>query len=162
MSVKVTVYTDGSALGNPGKGGYGIVMMSGSHRKEISGGFRLTTNNRMELLAVIVALESMKTADCDVTIYSDSSYVVNSIEQRWVWGWLKKGFKEKKNEDLWRRFLKIYPSQKIKMVWVKGHANIPENERCDILAKDAAAAANLPPDSWYEANMTSNKNSLDI
>ncbi len=153
MGVKVTIYTDGSALGNPGKGGYGIVMMSGAHRKELSGGFRLTTNNRMELLAVIVALESMTTQNCDITIYSDSSYVVNSIEKRWVWGWLKIGFKEKKNEDLWRRFLNIYPTQNIKMVWVKGHASIPENERCDILAKDAAATPNLTADTWYEENM---------
>ncbi len=162
MGVNVTIYTDGSALGNPGRGGYGIVMLSGAFRKEISDGYRLTTNNRMELLAVIVAIESMKKRGCNLTIYSDSSYVVNAIEKRWVWGWQKVNFKEKKNADLWQRFLKIYPTQNIKMVWVKGHADIPENERCDILAKSAAAAAELKCDSWYEANSTTDRAGLGL
>lgn len=134
----ITVYTDGSALGNPGPGGYGIVLMSGKFRKEVSAGYRLTTNNRMELLSVIVALEMMKNPNSEVTIYSDSKYVVESVEKGWVFGWVKKGFAGKKNADLWRRFLAIYPKHKVKFVWVKGHANNVENERCDRLAVAAA------------------------
>ncbi|MFI3320963.1 MAG: ribonuclease HI [Rikenellaceae bacterium] len=156
MSVNITIYTDGSALGNPGRGGYGIVLMSGPHRKELSQGYEHTTNNRMELLAVIVALESLKIEKSNVTIYTDSSYVVNSIEKGWVFGWQKKGFAGKKNEDLWRRFLKIYPHHTVKMVWVKGHASIPENERCDILARTAADSQNLLVDKGYveDSSMT--------
>lgn len=146
----ITIYTDGSALGNPGPGGYGIVMMSGRHRKEMSQGFRHTTNNRMELLAVIVALEHIKFEGCEVTIYSDSKYVVDSVEKRWVDGWVKKGFKDKKNADLWRRYLVTAARQKVKFVWVKGHAEIPENERCDALATTAAASKNLLVDKGYE------------
>lgn len=146
----ITIYTDGSALGNPGPGGYGIVMMSGRHRKEMSQGFRHTTNNRMELLAVIVALEHIKFEGCEVTIYSDSKYVVDSVEKRWVDGWVKKGFKDKKNADLWRRYLVTATRQKVKFVWVKGHAEIPENERCDALATTAAASKNLLVDKGYE------------
>lgn len=154
MGAKVTIYTDGSALGNPGRGGYGVVMMSGAHRKEISDGFLHTTNNRMELLAVIVGLEALKAQMCDVTIYSDSSYVVNAIEKGWLKSWTKAGFAGKKNVDLWRRFLEIYPKHKVKMVWIKGHAEIPENERCDVLAKAAAAGANLKTDHGYIATET--------
>lgn len=150
---KVIVYTDGSALGNPGKGGYGVVLMSAPHRKELSQGFRLTTNNRMELLAVIVALESLKVEGCDVTIYSDSKYVVDAVEKGWVFGWAKKGFKDKKNPDLWRRFLSIYPRHKVRLIWVKGHAQIAENERCDALAVAAANSANLLIDDGYESSI---------
>ena len=107
MSTKITIYTDGASRGNPGPGGYGIVLMSGPHRKELSAGFKLTTNNRMELLAVIVALETLKKDNCDVTIYTDSKYVADSVEKKWVFGWAKKGFKGKKNPDLWLRFLNI-------------------------------------------------------
>lgn len=146
----ITIYTDGSALGNPGPGGYGIVMMSGRHRKEMSQGFRHTTNNRMELLAVIVALEHIKFEGCEVTIYSDSKYVVDSVEKRWVDGWVKKGFKDKKNADLWRRYLVTAARQRVKFVWVKGHAEIPENERCDALATTAASSKNLLVDKGYE------------
>lgn len=146
----ITVYTDGSALGNPGPGGYGIVMMAGQHRKELSQGFRLTTNNRMELLAVIVALETIKNAGADVTIYSDSKYVVDSVEKGWVFGWQKKGFKGKKNPDMWQRFLKIHPKHNVKFQWVKGHANIPENERCDQLAVAGANSKTLLVDQGYE------------
>lgn len=146
----ITIYTDGSALGNPGRGGYGIVMMSGRHRKEMSQGFRHTTNNRMELMAVIVALEHIKFEGCGVTIYSDSKYVVDSVEKRWVDGWVKKGFKDKKNADLWKRYLVTAARQKVKFVWVKGHAEIPENERCDVLATTAAASKNLLVDQGYE------------
>ena len=146
---KITIYTDGAARGNPGPGGYGIVMISGKHRKEISEGFAHTTNNRMELLAVIVALESLKITPSDVTIYTDSKYVVDAVEKAWVFGWEKKQFKKKKNPDLWIRFLKIYRQHKVKFVWVKGHANIPGNERCDQLAVEASMQANLKDDDWY-------------
>jgi ribonuclease HI len=149
-NASISVYTDGSALGNPGPGGYGIVMMAGQHRKELSGGFRLTTNNRMELLAVIVALETIKDGGADVTIYSDSKYVVDSVDKGWVFGWQKKGFKGKKNPDMWQRFLRIYPKHNVKFQWVKGHANIPENERCDRLAVGAATGKDLGPDQGYE------------
>lgn len=153
--MKITVYTDGSALGNPGPGGYGIVLKAGQHRKELSGGFRKTTNNRMELLAVILALEAIKIPGSQVTVYSDSSYVVNAVEKGWVFGWQKKSFKGKKNPDLWRRFLQIYPKHKVKFQWVKGHAGIPENERCDRLAVAAANKSNLPPDTAYEQSEVS-------
>jgi len=146
----VTIYTDGASTGNPGPGGYGVVLKKGNRRKELSKGYRLTTNNRMELLAVIVGLEALLKPNLDVTIYSDSKYVVDSIEKKWVFGWAKKNFEKKKNPDLWRRFLKIYPKHNFKMVWVKGHAGIPENERCDQLATTAAAGENLEPDVWYE------------
>ncbi len=147
---KITIYTDGSALGNPGRGGYGVVLMSGPHRKELSGGFRLTTNNRMELLAVIVGLKQLKYDGCEVTVYSDSRYVVDSVEKGWIWGWVKKGFKDKKNADLWQKFIPEYRRHSVKFVWVKGHANIPENERCDQLANQAAASSNLAIDQAYE------------
>ena len=149
-SAKITVYTDGSALGNPGPGGYGIVLQSGKHRKELAQGFELTTNNRMELMAVIVALEALNGGGADVTIYSDSKYVVDAVQKKWVFGWEKKGFKKKKNPDLWKRFLKIYPKHQVKFVWVKGHAGLPGNERCDQLAVEAAEGGNLIPDSGYD------------
>lgn len=147
---KVIIYTDGASQGNPGRGGFGVVMMSGTKRKEISEGFRLTTNNRMELLSVIVALESLKKPQLDVTIYSDSRYVVDAVSKGWVFGWNKKNFQGKKNADLWKRFLLIYPTQKIKFVWVKGHAANVENERCDELAVAAAQSGNLRIDEVYE------------
>lgn len=152
----ITVYTDGAARGNPGPGGYGIVLISGTHRKEIAEGFRNTTNNRMELLAVIVALETVKEGSHEITVYSDSKYVVDSVNKGWVFGWVKKNFKDKKNVDLWKRFLQVYPKLKVKFVWVKGHANIPENERCDELAVAASKESNLPADKGYEANLKPN------
>ena len=130
----ITIYTDGSSLGNPGPGGYGVVLISGPHRKELSAGFRLTTNNRMELMAVCVALEALKFEGSDVTIYSDSKYVVDAVSKGWVFGWAKKGFNGKKNPDLWMRFLNIYRRHTVRFVWVKGHAGHPYNERCDVLA----------------------------
>ncbi len=148
----ITIYTDGAAKGNPGPGGYGVVLMSGKYRKELSEGYKLTTNNRMELLAVIVALEALKKEGSNVTIYSDSKYVVDAIEQKWVFGWQKKNFKGKKNPDLWTRFLKIYPKHNVKMIWVKGHANIKENERCDQLAVEASQKSQLLIDKGYEAS----------
>jgi ribonuclease HI len=150
--MKIFIYTDGAAKGNPGNGGYGIVMKSGKHVKEFSEGFRLTTNNRMELLSVIVALEVIKKPNAQVEVWSDSKYVIDSVDKGWVFGWEKKNFKGKKNEDLWRRFLKIYPKHKVSFHWIKGHAGHPENERCDELAVNAAESKNLKVDAWYEEN----------
>jgi|TARA_B110000881_G_scaffold168096_1_gene151459 ribonuclease HI len=158
--MSIIIYTDGSAKGNPGNGGYGIVMMSGTHRKELLQGFRLTTNNRMELLAVIVALENIKKEGTSVTIYSDSKYVIDSVDKKWVFGWEKKNFSKKKNPDLWIRFLKIYRKQKVSFIWVKGHANNKENERCDTLAVQAADSKNLLIDQWYENNVANEGGSL--
>ncbi len=146
---QIIIYTDGASRGNPGPGGYGVVLMSGKHRKELSEGFELTTNNRMELLAVIVGLETLKVPGSRVTIYSDSKYVVDAVEKKWVWGWVKKRFKGKKNADLWQRFLRIYDKHEVRFVWVKGHAEIPENERCDELAVEAALSPNLKKDYGY-------------
>lgn len=146
----ITIYTDGAAKGNPGNGGFGVVMMSGQHKKEIAEGYRLTTNNRMELLSVIVALETIKTENAQVEIFSDSKYVVDSVEKKWVFGWQKKGFKGKKNIDLWQRFLKVYPKHQVKFNWVKGHAGNIYNERCDELAVQAAESDNLLVDEGYE------------
>ncbi len=146
----ITIYTDGSALGNPGAGGYGIVLLSGVHRKELSAGFILTTNNRMELMAVCVALETLKFDGSDVTIYSDSKYVVDSVEKRWVFGWERKGYVGKKNPDLWQRFLRVYRRHNVRFVWVKGHSSTVENNRCDELAVAAAGnKAALTPDFGY-------------
>ena len=134
----ITIYTDGASRGNPGPGGYGVVLMSGPYRREIAEGFRKTTNNRMELLAVIVGLEALKRPGMNVTIYSDSRYVVDSVEKGWIWGWIKKGFSGKKNPDLWMRFIRIYRQHTVKFVWIKGHNDTPENERCDRMAVAAA------------------------
>ena len=148
---KVTVYTDGGASGNPGPGGYGIVLLSGDHRKELNRGFRLTTNNRMELLAVIVALETLKVEGTDVTIYSDSKYVVDAVTKGWVFNWEKKNFAKKKNPDLWKRFLKIYPKHRVEFIWVKGHAGNELNEVADRLAVSAYKEGVLEVDEVYEA-----------
>ncbi len=158
--MNITIYTDGAAKGNPGKGGYGVVLISGSHRKELSCGFRLTTNNRMELLAVIIALENIKQPDSQITVYSDSKYVVDAVEKKWVFSWEKKNFKNKKNPDLWIRFLKIFTSLSVRFVWVKGHSNNVENERCDFLAVEAAEQTNLETDFWYEKNVNKKPPSL--
>jgi len=151
MPQPITIYTDGSSLGNPGPGGYGVILISGPHRKELSQGFQLTTNNRMELLAVIVGLETIKIPNSAVTIYSDSKYVVDSIEKGWVFGWVKKNFAGKKNPDLWKRFLQIYAKHKIKFVWVKGHADNNENNLCDKLAVEAAKKKSLLIDEGYQS-----------
>ncbi len=147
----IEIYTDGASRGNPGPGGYGIVMRYGSHEKEISEGFRLTTNNRMELLSVIVALKAITRREIPVTVFTDSKYVVEAIEKGWVFNWQKKGFKSKKNEDLWREYLKLHPHFKIRYKWIKGHAGHPENERCDALAVAAALGSNLKVDEGYES-----------
>jgi ribonuclease HI len=145
----ITIYTDGAAKGNPGNGGYGVVMLAGEHRKELSQGFKHTTNNRMELLGVIVGLETLKYENSNVTIYTDSKYVVDAVEQKWVFGWEKTNFKKKKNPDLWKRFLIIYRKHNVKFIWIKGHANNKENERCDTLAVEAAMQKNLLIDEGY-------------
>lgn len=145
----ITLYTDGAAKGNPGPGGYGTVLIFGKHRKELSEGFRLTTNNRMELMAVIAGLEALKTNEYPVTIYSDSKYVVDAINKGWLANWVKKGFKGKKNIDLWQRFLPLQKRFKLHFKWVKGHAGIPENERCDELAVQSAEGANLQADEGF-------------
>ena len=158
--MSIIIYTDGAAKGNPGNGGYGIVMMSGGHRKELSQGFKLTTNNRMELLAVIIALEEIKKENSEIILYSDSKYVVDAVVKNWVFGWEKKNFNKKKNPDLWIRFLKIYRKHKVSFVWIKGHADNKENERCDILAVEAAESSNLQIDTWYENNISNEGTSL--
>jgi ribonuclease HI len=156
---RIVIYSDGASSGNPGPGGYGTILISGEHRKELSGGYACTTNNRMELLAVIVGLEALKQEACDVTVYSDSAYVVNSVEKKWVFDWEKKRFQNKKNPDLWQRFLKSYRKHKVKFIWVKGHAGDPLNERCDQLAVAAAASPGLPNDILYMVQ-TQNNNLL--
>ena len=150
MANKITIYTDGAARGNPGPGGYGVVLLTDKHQKELSEGFRLTTNNRMELLAVIKGLEALKKEGSEVTVYTDSRYVSDAVEKKWVIGWEKKGFKKKKNPDLWRRFLLIYRKHKVKFIWVEGHAGIPGNERCDKLAVEASLGGKLNTDHGYE------------
>ncbi len=156
----IKIYTDGASRGNPGPGGYGVVMLYGALRKEIAEGFRLTTNNRMELLSVIAALESLKKEGAVVTVYSDSKYVVDSVELKWVFGWEKKHFKDKKNEDLWKRFLKIYRKHEVKFIWVKGHASNKENNRCDELAVEAAMGKEHQIDHWYEEEHKKDKEKL--
>ena len=155
--MKVRIFTDGSAKGNPGPGGYGIVLKYKDQVKEMSQGFRLTTNNRMELMALIVALESLKTNKIPIDVYSDSKYVIDAIDKGWVFGWKAKGFKGKKNADLWLRYLALHPKFNLTFHWVKGHAGHPENERCDLLA---VTAAENPPhliDSVFEANQEQEK-----
>ena len=160
MKEVITIYTDGSSLGNPGPGGYAAVMRYKDFYKELSGGYRKTTNNRMELMAVIIALETLNTTAEDklVKIYTDSTYVMHAVTKGWVYNWQKKGFKEKANPDLWRRFLKIYPKYEVEFEWVKGHSGVKDNERCDVLAKKAAESEKLLVDEAYE-NL-SNKTTL--
>jgi ribonuclease HI len=138
MSIEVKVYTDGSARGNPGPGGYGAILKSATKVKELSAGYRKTTNNRMELLAVIASLEAMKMQGLRITVYTDSKYVCEAVEKKWLDSWVLKGFKGKKNSDLWMRYLQAARNHYIKFVWIKGHAGHPENERCDQLATQAA------------------------
>lgn len=138
MPLPINIYTDGSSLGNPGPGGYGVVLKCGELYKELSGGAPMTTNNRMELMAVIVGLEAIKRPNAEITIYSDSAYVVNAIEKGWLFQWERKNFDKKANPELWQRFLLIYRRHRVKFVWIKGHAGHTENERCDTLAVQAA------------------------
>lgn len=149
---QVIIYTDGASRGNPGPGGYGVVLKYKQHRKELSEGFRRTTNNRMELLAVIAGLEALKEPGQHVRIYSDSKYVVDAVEKGWLWGWIKKNFKDKKNEDLWKRFVQVYKKHHVKLEWLKGHAGDIENEICDRLAVKSAESNDLKVDVGYEQN----------
>lgn len=152
--MRVNIFTDGAARGNPGPGGYGVVLIAGKHYKELAEGFRKTTNNRMELLAVIKALEAMKVEGLEITIYTDSKYVCEAVEKGWVFNWHRTNFKGKKNADLWTQFLRLYPKHKIRFQWVKGHAGHKENERCDVLATGAADnTANLLIDAGFESGM---------
>jgi len=146
------VYTDGAARGNPGPGGYGAILQWGTARKELSQGYRRTTNNRMELMAVIAALKDLKRDNLNITIYSDSSYVVNAIEKGWLNNWVKTNFKDKKNVDLWKLYLTYHKKHRVKFVWVKGHANNPMNNRCDELATAAADSGNWLIDEGFENN----------
>jgi len=146
----IKVYTDGAAQGNQGPGGYGVIMRYGAHEKELSQGFELTTNNRMELLAVIVGLEAVKRKDIPITIYSDSKYVVDAVEKGWLWNWEKKAFKDKANPDLWKRYIALHRKLNPKFVWLRGHNGHPENERCDRLAVMAASGYDLLVDEGYK------------
>lgn len=146
----IRIYTDGAAQGNPGPGGYGVILKYNDFVKELSGGFRLTTNNRMELLAVISGLEAIKREGIPVAIYSDSEYVVNAVEKGWLWNWEKKNFKDKKNVDLWMRYIPLHKKYRPKFHWVRGHAGHVENERCDYLAVKAATSPGLQVDVNYE------------
>lgn len=150
--MKIFAYTDGSSQGNPGRGGYGVVLIAPEKRvkKEFSMGFRKTTNNRMELLAAIVALEKLKAPQQDITIFTDSKYVCNAVNKRWVFNWEKTGYKSKKNPDLWQRFLRNFRKHQVKMEWVKGHAGYHWNELADQLATQAADAEDLKIDLGYE------------
>lgn len=152
MSNTIEIYTDGSSRGNPGPGGYGAILVFNGEEKELSEGFRLTTNNRMELLAVIKGIEALKTNKYPIIVYSDSKYVIDAINQKWVLGWMKTNFNKKKNADLWIQWYKTQQGFNIEYRWVKGHAGHPMNERCDVLAVNAALSQNLLIDSEFEAN----------
>ena len=157
MAESIQMYTDGSARGNPGRGGYGVILMSGNHRKELSQGYRKTTNNRMELMAVIAGLEALKKDGINITIYTDSQYVAKAIQEGWLKNWIATQFKGgKKNKDLWMQFDELSQKHNIKFIWVKGHADNPFNNRCDELATAAADRTDLLIDEEYEKD----KNSL--
>lgn len=149
----ITIYTDGASRGNPGPGGFGTILMYKQHKKEISQGFRRTTNNRMELLAVIRGLEALKGGGHRVTVYSDSKYVVDAVKNGWLWNWQKKGFKGKKNMDLWQQFIPLYKKHQVNFKWVKGHDGNYFNERCDQLAVDAAQGSHLLIDQGFESSV---------
>lgn len=153
---QLIIYTDGSSRGNPGRGGYGVILLWGNIRKELSAGYRLTTNNRMELLAVIKALESLNKKKIPLTIYTDSQYVVKAVQQGWLNKWIRTGFSGKKNKDLWMRFASLAKDYQITFKWVKGHADNPFNNRCDILATSAADSDDLLIDEWYETEVAQN------
>lgn len=149
---KIFLYTDGAASGNPGPGGYGVVLVCGSLRREISGGFALTTNNRMELLAVIKGLEAIKWERADVEVWSDSQYVVKAITEGWLESWILKDWKKVKNPDLWQRFVPLFRAHNVTFHWLKGHAGHPENERCDALAVAAYKANPVEKDEGYSSD----------
>jgi ribonuclease HI len=146
----INIYTDGASSGNPGPGGFGVILQSGKYYKEISEGYRKTTNNRMELLAVITGLESIKKTGQEIMVYSDSKYIIDSVDKKWVFNWVRTNFKDKKNKDLWLRFLQVYKQHQIRFTWVKGHNGHPENERCDELAVQASKEKDLLIDTYFE------------
>lgn len=153
---QVTIYTDGSCLNNPGAGGYGAVLLFAPHRREISAGFRMTTNNRMEMMAVIAALEALR-EPCNITLYSDSQYVVNAMTRGWArrWqdhGWMRNKKEKAVNPDLWERLLKAAAPHEVEFRWLRGHSGVAENERCDHLAFTAASRSGLPEDAGYQRN----------
>jgi ribonuclease HI len=157
----IEIFTDGAASGNPGPGGYGVILKSGAHYKELSGGFRLTTNNRMELLAVIEGIRAIKHLNQEIRVVSDSKYVVDAVEKGWVFNWQKKAFKDKKNKDLWMQYLELHRLHKIKFQWIKGHNDHPENERCDRLAVAASQdKTNLKTDFFFETEQKLKNTSL--
>ena len=156
MPSEITIYTDGGASGNPGRGGYGVVLIYGKHRLEKSGGYKFTTNNRMELMAVIVGLEALKIPNSNVVVYTDSKYIVDAVKEGWLFKWESTDFKKKKNPDLWKRFLEVYRQHSVRFVWIKGHSNIAENERCDRLADEARLAPDLMEDTGYIADSDDN------
>ena len=156
----IFLYTDGAASGNPGPGGWGVILRCDDKEKELSGGFRLTTNNRMELMAVIAGLEAIRWRNAVVEVYSDSSYVVNAVEKGWLEQWKRIGFKKKKNADLWLRFDRVHSRHRVRFHWIKGHAGHPENERCDALAVEARSLPFLPEDEGYIAEFQDNSLSL--
>ena len=153
MAHDIIIYTDGAARGNPGPGGYGVVLMSGKHRKELSQGYRKTTNNRMELLAVIKAFESLKKEGSNVKLYTDSKYVADAINKGWVYNWEKTNYKKKKNVDLWKTLMELYRKHNVEVHWVEGHSNVRENERADHLAVEASKQPELPADEGYEESI---------
>lgn len=159
---QIHIYTDGACTGNPGSGGYGVVMewVGKPYKKELSEGYLLTTNNRMELLAAIVALEQLKKDDLQITIFSDSKYVVDAVEQKWLMKWQKKNYHQVKNPDLWKRFYPLYLKFKPKMVWIKGHNGHSQNERCDALAVFASQQSDLKIDIGYNPNEHLSSNNL--
>jgi ribonuclease HI len=158
---QITIYTDGSSRGNPGPGGYGAILMFGEHRKELSAGYRRTTNNRMELMAVIAGLEALKKEGLTVTVYSDSQYVVKAVEEGWLRNWIRTSFKGgKKNRDLWMRYHALSQKHQVRFKWVKGHADNPFNNRCDELATTAADGSNLIEDTGYEENNSNTSSNL--
>ncbi|NVK04897.1 MAG: ribonuclease HI [Flavobacteriia bacterium] len=147
----VQIYTDGSSKGNPGPGGYGVILVAGQRKKEMSAGFRMTTNNRMELLAVIIGLEALRKDGLNVLVVSDSKYVVDAVEKGWLQNWQRRGWAKVKNPDLWKRLLPLLRKQNVRFQWVKGHNNHPMNERCDRLAFGAASASPTAIDQGFEA-----------
>lgn len=146
----VRIYTDGASKGNPGPGGFGTILKYKGHVRELSAGYRHTTNNRMELMAVIAGLEALKRDHLVITVYSDSKYVVDAFEKGWIDGWMKKNFAKRKNPDLWKRLVPLVQEHKVQFVWVKGHAGHPENERCDELAVEASMGPDLLTDTFFE------------
>lgn len=157
MREPIRMYTDGACSGNPGPGGFGVILRCGTLEKVISDGYALTTNNRMELLAVITGLEAIKWDNADVTIWSDSSYVVDAVEKGWVFSWEKKNFARKANEDLWRRFLEVYRRHTVRFQWIRGHNGHPQNEQCDRMAVAAYGQASLKEDAGYRQETANQK-----